>query len=238
MERSHHHCFLNTSVLFLLQVIMSPAEKDSFWDNMVLFCRCVPCFLSTAASCFLRMDIVASSMLKTPGWRALNGCFDLQFVIILLLSDFSSQTHIHNPPDNCYKPVSSRALAVSSSNCSNKIRPVFSISSSQSRVWVFSLQKCFYATRYNNLAFNFFISQTVIKKWCFSLACVFSLILLQKRNHISCLAGLCFLSFLCLITTWHSQHFSPTLMDICHRLTPLQRAVCFLEMSSADFVHF
>lgn len=148
--------------------------------------------LPAASSEWTSWHRLCSEHLDGEHWMAVLICNLLLFFSRLI------SVHRHTSPDNCYKPVSSRALAVSSPNCSNRIRPVFSISSNQSR---------FYATRYNNLVFNFFISQTVIKKWCFSLACVFSLILLQKINHISYLAGLCFLSCLCLITTWHSQHF-------------------------------
>lgn len=43
--------------------------------------------------------------------RWTENVFDVQFAVILLLSDSSSQTGVHNAPVNCYKPAGSRALA-------------------------------------------------------------------------------------------------------------------------------
>ena len=48
--------------------------------------------------------------------RTDSECFDVQFAVILLLSDFSSHTHVHNAPANWYKPGSSRMLAAVSSS--------------------------------------------------------------------------------------------------------------------------
>lgn len=43
--------------------------------------------------------------------RRWSDCFDVQFAVILLLSDFSSHTHVPNAQVNCYKPVGSQVLA-------------------------------------------------------------------------------------------------------------------------------
>lgn len=74
------------------------------------------CFLSADVFCLFwlvpqegQTDIF--SVQNTCTQCRLSECFDEQFAIILLLSDYSSQTHIQNAPVNWYKSGSSLTLA-------------------------------------------------------------------------------------------------------------------------------